>query len=260
MELGLKGKYAIVTGGSHGIGRSIAFALAEEGCNVAICARNKDRVDKVVEEIKNRGVDALGVSADVMVGSDIERVMDEVIEKWGTVHILINNVGGGGSWGSEIVEETKEQVWLEVFSKNALAAIRFTTRAIPYMRKQKWGRVVTISSIAGREGGGRSWYNMAKSAQISLMKTLSMKKYLVREGITFNSVAPGAIMIPDTLWYNRRKDNPEDFDKSVGEHWPLGRLGTPEEVANIVVFICSEKASLLNGAAIPVDGSEGKSF
>ena len=260
MDLGLNGKYAIVTGGSHGIGRSIALSLAEEGCNVAICARKKDWIEQTVAELKEKGVESIGISADVLIPEDIDRVMKIVIDSWGTIHILVNNVGGGGRWGSPIVEDTSEQVWVDVYNKNALAAIRFTMKAIPFMRKQKWGRVITISSIYGREGGGRPWFNMAKSAEISLMKTLAMTRYLIRDGITFNSVAPGGIMIPDTGWERERKENPEEFEKMVDRQFPLGRLGTPEEVASVVVFLASEKASLVNGASIPVDGAEGKSF
>ena len=260
MDLALKGKYALVTGSSHGIGRSIALALAEEGCNVAICARNKERVEETVAELKAKGIQGLGMAADVMIPADVERVMRTIIDSWGTIHILVNNAGGGGRWGSEQVEETPEEVWLDVYNKNALAAIRFTIRAIPFMRKQKWGRVVTISSIYGREGGGRPWFNMAKSAEISFMKTLAMNANLVRDGITFNSVAPGAIMIPDTGWEKEQKQDPEEFKKMVDSQFPLGRLGTPEEVASVVVFLCSEKASLVSGASIPVDGAEGRSF
>ncbi len=260
MDLALKEKYALVTGGSHGIGRSIALALAEEGCNVAICARNKHRIEETVVELEARGIQSIGIPADVMIPADIERVMKTIIDSWGTIHILVNNVGGGGRWGSPIIEETPEEVWLDVYNKNALAAIRFTMKAIPLMRKQKWGRVVTISSIHGREGGGRPWFNMAKSAEISLMKTLAMNTDLVRDGITFNSVAPGAIMIPDTGWEKEQKQNPEKFKEMVDSQFPLGRLGTPEEVANVVVFICSEKASLVNGVSIPVDGGESRSF
>jgi len=260
MDLGIKGKYALVTGGSHGIGRSIALALANEGCNVAICARSADRIEETLKELKCRGVQAIGLTADVMILADIEQVIKAVIERWGTIHILVNNVGGGGRWGSSIIEETAEQVWLDVYNKNALAAIRFTTRAIPYMRKQKWGRVVTISSIYGSEGGGRPWFNMAKSAEISLMKTMAMDSRLARDGITFNTVAPGAIMIPDTGWEKERNRDPDGFRKMVESQFPLGRLGTPEEVANAVVFLCSERASLVNGACIAIDGGESKSF
>ena len=260
MDLGIKGKYALVTGGSHGIGRSIALALGEEGCNVAICARSKERIEETLLELKAIGVQRLGIPADVMIPADIEQAMKTVIDAWGTIHILVNNVGGGGRWGTDVVEETSEDVWLDVYNKNALAAVRFTMKALPFMRKQRWGRVITVSSIYGREGGGRPWFNMAKSAEISLMKTLAMNPALARDGITFNSIAPGAIMIPDTGWEKEQKQDPQKFEKLVASQFPLGRLGTPEEVANVVVFLCSEKASLVNGASIAVDGAESRSF
>ena len=255
MELELKGKNALVTGGSHGIGRSIALALADEGCNVAICARRYSRIEKVVGELKERGVEALGIRGDVLVHADINRITKAVIEAWSGIHILINNVGGGGERVEKSTEETSEDVWLDVYNKNVLAAIRFTMWAIPFMRKQKWGRVISISSIQGKEGGGRPWYNVAKSAEISLMKSLAIQRYLTRSNITFNTVSPGAIMIPDTGWARGIENNPERLDK-----FPLGRLGTPEEIANVVVFLCSDKASLVNGACVAVDGGESRSF
>lgn len=260
MDLGIRGKYALVSGGSHGIGRAIALALAREGCNVAICARNTDRIARTVAEIQAEGVACLGISADVLIPEDIEKVVKSIIDAWGTVHILINNVGGGGRWGSELIEATDEKVWIDVYNKNTLAAIRFITRIIPYMRKQKWGRIVTITSLYGREGGGRPWFNVAKTAQTALMKNLALSYDLARDGITFNSIAPGSIMIPDTGWDYEQKRNPAKFAKMLAEKFPLGRLGTPEEVAQVVAFVCSKQASLLTGAAIPVDGGESKSF
>ena len=259
MDLRLNDKFALVTGGSHGIGKCTALSLAEEGCNVAICARNKYRIEDTVKEIKLRRVESIGIVADVTISENIDHVIKTVINSWNTIHILINNVGGGGRWGSENIEETDEKVWLDVYNKNALAAIRFTTKCIPYMRKQKWGRVVTVSSIYGKEGGGRPWFNMAKSAEISLMKTLAMTHYLVRDGITFNTVAPGSIMIPDTGWDIEYRENPDKFKKLI-EEFPLGRLGTPEEVANVITFLCSERANLINGVCIVVDGGESRSF
>ena len=260
MDLKLKGKYALITGGTHGIGRAIALALADEGCNVADCSRDKERIEKTVLELKAKGVDCIGIQADVMLEADIKRTMQSVIDKWGTIHILINNVGGGGRWGSEIVEETKEEVWSEVYNKNAMSAIRFTMLAIPFMRKQKWGRVVTITSILGREAGGRPWFSMAKTAETSLMKALAKQHYLAKDGITFNSIAPGVVMIPDTGWDKMLKENPKELEEFIKKELPLGRLGTPEEIADIVVFICSEKAGLVSGASIPVDGAQGNSL
>mgnify|MGYP003394576245 CR=1 FL=1 len=259
MQLDLKNKYALVTGGSHGIGRAIALSLAREGCNVAICALDKEGIDKVVAEIKAKGVEAVGVVCDVMKPEEIDQVMKEISDSFKTIDILINNVGGGGRWGSEIVEETKEEVWLDVYNKNAMTAVRFTMKAIPFMRKKKWGRVGTIASTHGIEGGGRPWFNMAKSAEISLMKTLSMNSELAKDGITFNSVAPGPIMIEGTGWEKAKEENSKEY-QDVIKSIPSGRLGTPEEVADVVVFLCSPKASLVSGACIAVDGGESHKF
>ena len=260
MNLEIADKYALVTGGSRGIGKSIALLLAEEGCNVAICARSQSDINATVREIKAKGVAVLGIVADVTEPTEVQKVIDIVRQKWGTIHILVNNVGGGGRWGKEVIEETDDDVWMEVFNKNAMVSVRFTKEIIPWMKKQRWGRIITITSIYGREGGGRPWFNMAKAAQTSLMKCLGLNKDLARSGITFNSVAPGGIMIPKTGWEAERNRDPEAFDKMLGEQFTIGRLGTPEEVANVVVFLCSECASLINGASIAVDGGQGRSF
>jgi len=260
MDFGIAGKYALVTGGSRGIGKSIALLLAEEGCNVAICARSQSAINATATEIEAKGVAVLGIAADVTESSEVEKVINTVRQEWGTIHILVNNVGGGGRWGKDVAEETSDDVWMDVFNKNAMVAVRFTKAIIPWMKKQRWGRIVTITSIYGREGGGRPWFNMAKAAQTSLMKCLGLNKDLTRSGITFNSVAPGSIMIPKTGWEAERNRDPEAFDKMLDEQFTLGRLGTPEEVANVVVFLCSERASLINGASIVVDGGQGRSF
>lgn len=258
MNLGLKGKFALVTGGSRGIGRSIALSLAEEGCNVAICARNMQRVEEVTSELKEKGVRALGIRADATIPTDIKNVLEEIKTQWGRLHILINNVGGGGSWGNVDIEKNSENVWKEVYDKNAAAMIRFTTLVLPFMKKEGWGRVVTISSIYGYEaGGGHPWYNMAKAAQISFMKNLSINRVLVGSGITFNTVAPGFIMIPDTGLYKMREENPEKFQKLISE-CPLGRFGLPEEVASVISFLCSDNARLVNGALVAVDGGQSR--
>lgn len=260
MNLGLAEKFALITGGSHGIGLATARALADEGCNVAICARSQDRLTEAIEDLQSRGVKAYGFSGDATLPSDIERIVESAVQASGTIDILVNNVGGGGSWGSLDVEETSPEVWEEVYEKNAAAAIRFTRLVLPYMRKQKWGRVITVASIHGREGGGRPWFNMAKSAEISLMKSLAMTKYLVRDGITFNSVAPGSIYIPGTGSEAEMLKDQNAFAERMDSEFPLGRMGTPEEVASVIVFACSERAGLLNGASIAIDGGESRSF
>lgn len=261
MDLGLKGKFALVTGGSHGIGRSIALSLANEGCNVAICARNMPRISQVAGEIEDRGVVTLGINADATNPQDIEYVIGEINKQWGKLHILVNNVGGGGIWNTTDIENNQESLWREVYEKNVMSAIRFTMGALPFMRREGWGRVITISSIYGHEAGGaHPWYNVAKSAQVSLMKNLSTDCSLAGNGITFNTVAPGFIMVPDTGMCRRSKENPKEFDKFVSENCPLGRLGLPEEVASVVTFLCSENARLVNGALIAIDGGQSRSY
>lgn len=256
MDLKLAGKFALITGGSHGIGRAVALSLAEEGCNVAVVARTKPNIDAVVGEVEALGVRGVGIAADLSDGTQLARAFGEAIAQFGTMHILVNNVGGGGRWGQEDPEATAETVWAEVLDKNLFAAIRLTMRALPAMRKQRWGRVVTITSIYGVEAGGRPWFNIAKVGQTVLMKNLARMPRYTRHGITFNSVAPGAIMIPDTGWDAERKRDEAKFAAYVDENFPMGRLGLPEEVASVVTFLCSESASLVNGASILVDGGE----
>jgi len=260
MDLGLEGKCALITGGSHGIGLATARALAAEGCHVAICSRTAERLSKARDELLSFGVDVLSLQADALEDRDIHRVMDELGARWGKLHILINNVGGGGRWGKPSVEATEIETWREVYQKNAGAAILFTQRALAPMRQQKWGRVITITSIYGKEGGGRPWFTMAKAAEVALMKSLALTRELVRAGITFNSVAPGGIDIAGTGYVEQRARDPVAFEAMVEKDYPLGRMGMPEEVAAVVTFLSSERASLINGAQIVVDGGQTFSF
>jgi len=256
MDLGLRGKHALVTGGSHGIGLATARRLVAEGCHVWVLSRKPFVWGKFLLTDDSGSVDFVG--CDVLQPQQIEEAM-QIIEQRGPLHILINNVGGGGRWGTEQPEEADTDVWADVYTKNAGAAIKFTMLALPMMRRQRWGRVVTVASMHGREGGGRPWFAMAKSAEIALMKSLAGMKDLARANITFNSVAPGPIMIPDTGWAKMEREQPEAF-KDYVDKLPLGRLGMPIEIANIITFLCSERASLINGACIAIDGGQGKAF
>lgn len=260
MNLGIGQKVALVTGGSYGIGRAIALSLAAEGCRVAICARGEERLKKTAAEIRQRGAECLTVQADATKAEDILRVVTSVAKTWNDIHILINNVGGGGGKMTESVEETSDEKWMATFNLNAFAAVRFTREVLPLMRRNHWGRVVTIASIKGREGGGVPWYTMSKSAEISFMKALALNQELVRDGITFNSVAPGRVIFEGNEWDQFRREDPQRFEQMLKQRLPLGRAGTPEEVASVVTFVCSEPARLVNGACIAVDGGESFSF
>ncbi|MBM3890754.1 MAG: SDR family oxidoreductase [Verrucomicrobia bacterium] len=250
MELGLQDKIALVTGASRGIGRAIALALADEGCRVAVCDINPLPLTD----------DIFSIQADATKPDDVRRVVDGVVAKFGGLHILVNNVGGAGGRDLRPVEQVPEEQWLTAYNRNALAAVRFTMLAIPHMRRARWGRVVTIASTQGKEGGGRPWYSMAKSAEIALMKTLALNHDLARAGITFNSVAPGRVLAEGNDWDQFRREDPKRFEETIKQRLPLGRCGTPEEVAVVVAFLCSAQASLVNGACIAVDGGESYSF
>ena len=260
MKLGISGSKALITGGSHGIGRSIVLALAEEGVDVAFCARGSKNLDETLELLEPFNVKKMALTVDALNLDDTNNLKRTISTEWGGVDILVNNVGGGGRWGSENVIETPEKTWDEVYEKNMKIAINLTTWVIPFMISKNWGRVVTITSTLGRMGGGRPWFNVAKTAQTALMKNLALNPDLVRHGITFNSVAPGCVAIPDTGWHEEELKNPEKFKAMLNNDFPLGRLGTPEEVADVVTFLCSVKASLVNGSSILVDGGESSVF
>ena len=138
--------------------------------------------------------------------------------------------------------------------------MKYTKMFLPYMLERKWGRVITITSIYGKQAGGRPWFNIAKTAQTTLMKNLAIDRKYASSNITFNSVAPGGIWIPNTGWETMRKKDPQGFEDFIKSNFPRGSMGKPEEVANLVVFLCSGKASLINGASIACDGGESVYF
>jgi 3-oxoacyl-[acyl-carrier protein] reductase len=255
LKLGLAGKRALVTGASHGIGLAIVEALVAEGVAVALLARDKSRLEQVASRLELSGVTVLTLVADALLEEEISNAWAKVEAAWGGVDILINNVGGGGRWGAEDILETSPEVWGEVYQKNTGVAIQLITLALPWMIAKNWGRVVTVTSIYGEMTGGRPWFNIAKFSQNILMRNLAHRKEVVRANITFNSVAPGAIYIPDTGWEEMQSTNPAEFGNLI-ESLPLGRMGDPGEVADVVLFVASMRGSLLNGSSIVVDGGE----
>lgn len=255
MNLDLDGKVAMISGGSRGIGRAVAAGLAAEGCRVSLCARGREGLDDAVRELRGRGAEAAASAVDVTREDQARRWLDETRSRFGEVDILVNNVGGSRP-GGDLAASGDD--WRGGFDLNFFSALGLCRLAAPSMRERKRGCVINVASIYGREWGGPMTYNAAKAALISLSK--EMARELAPHGIRVNSVAPGSILFPGGSWDRRRKEDPEGIAAFVEREIPAGRFGTPQEVADVVVFLASERASWISGACINVDGCQSRSL
>ena len=257
MNLNLEGRVAAVTGASRGLGFAIARSLAQEGAKVAICARNAEQLEAAAESLRETGAEVLAVPADVAAEGAAAGFVQAAAERYGALDVLVNNVGGNrrGTF-----EQTTDQDWLEIIQLNVLSAFRASRCAIPWMRTGGGGAIVFVSSVFGREKGGPglSIYNTTKSALISAAGIMALE--LAPEGIRVNCVAPGSIRFEGGSWDKRVKSDPEGMKAFVEANLPLGRFGRAEEVGDVVAFLASDRASLITGACIPVDGAQGRSL
>ena len=257
MDLGIKGKAALVTGGSRGLGRQSALALAGEGVNVAICGRTQETLDRTVEEIDALGVSSMGVVGDVSDLSDIESLHQRVVDGLGPIDILVNNAGGSRS--REDIQGTSMEDFMGTFDLNLFGGFQLMKLAIPHMQEQGWGRIINIASIWGREHGGNISYMSAKAALIGATKHAAIS--LAKDGILVNSIAPGSISHPGGSWERFQRENPPEAVKDfIERNLPMGRFGWAEPLGDLVAFLASERAGLVTGACIVIDGGQSHSM
>lgn len=258
MELGLRDRVAVVTGASRGLGRAIASALATEGCRLAICARGQDRLAEVARELGgDAGARVLPVALDVTAPDAARRLIQATVERFGGVDVLVSNVGGNRR---KDFAETTDDDWRELLELNLLSGLRLAREAIPHLERSDAGSIVFVSSLYGREKGGEglSLYNTTKSALISAAGVMALE--LAPRGVRVNTVAPGSILFPGGSWDRRFAVDPEGKAAFIASNLPLGRFGTPEEIAAAVAWVASPAASLVTGACLAVDGAQGRSL
>jgi 3-oxoacyl-[acyl-carrier protein] reductase len=255
MDLGLRGKVAMVTGTSRGLGRAMARALAEEGVRLSVCARGAEALAAAADELRALGHDVLAEPVDITDPAQARRWVENTVKHFGGVDILVNNAGGARPG---TLAELSEATWRESFDANFFSAVGLARLCAAEMEKRGGGAIINVSSIYGREVGGPLAYNTSKAALISFNKMLARE--LAVKNIRVNSVAPGSILYPGGSWERRFKQNP-DFERDFLSHeLPAGRLGRPEEVAFAVVMLASPRASWITGACLPVDGAQGRSL
>lgn len=256
MELGLKGKVALVAASSTGIGRACALGLAAEGAAVACCARTAAALEETAREIRRQtGAEVFALPTDLTKPEEIRRLVEAVTARFGRIDILVNNAGGPkpGTFA-----DLTEQDWQEAITLILLSTLRLCGAVIPRMRQQRGGRVINIMSVSIKQPlDNLILSNTLRAGVAGLAKSLANE--LGRDGILVNTVCPGYTMTDRFLSVHRaaaaRQGIPvEELIAARAKEVPLGRIGTPEELANLVVFLASERASFITGCTIPVDG------
>ena len=255
MDLGIRNRQALVTGGSRGLGGAIAECLAKEGVRVAVASRTASDVNGLVDRIGGKKSGHLGVVLDLVEETAPKELVKVLSKDFGMPSIVVHNLGGT----LDITDPfCSVQDWRRVYRFNFEVTVELNTLLVPDMQKNKWGRVVHISSISAMENHGPVTYCAMKAALTAY--TRSFGGVVAPDGVVVSAVLPGAVYTQKGYWDTASKDNPEHVKKFLTERQRIGRFGKPEEIGNFVAFLCSNLASFNTGSIVPVDGGQGRGY
>ena len=252
MDLGLRGRRALITGGSRGIGFAVAEALAAEGAAVGLVARDAGGLAEAAERLESQGDTVATAAADVTDISQLKQAVADIAAALGGLDRLVANAGGTVGRGN--LTSAGDGDFTATFALNAGHAAELIRAGLPHLRAAGGGAVVIISSVTGMRPAPRTAYAAAKAAEIHLAATAAQE--LAPAGVRVNCVSPGSIMFPGGGWDSFQQANPEDFATFVDIQFPFGRLGRLPEVADVVTFLLSDRASWVSGANVAVDGAQ----
>ncbi|HEY9166296.1 MAG TPA: SDR family oxidoreductase [Candidatus Kryptonia bacterium] len=256
MDLGLRGKTAIVAASTKGLGKAVALALSSEGANVVINGRHKQNLHDATEEIKSAtGRTPVALQCDLTKPEDIEKLFDQVEKELGSVHVLVANAGGPPAGN---LADFNDEQWLNAIDLNLMSTVRLIRKSLPIMQKQKWGRIVNITSLTVKQPADNLLLsNSVRAAVVGFAKSVSQQ--VAKDNILINNIAPYYVstkrvdyLLEETA--AKRGITKEAALQNIVKEIPMGRLGTPEEFASVVAFLCSEKNGYITGATIQFDG------